>query len=89
MKLLVKVYRRTKGVNGRGAKGSVVGEDDFREEKVPRYNLCTSKFKIKNNYQFKIIASVYHSEILVVRIEQTIKMINNILLYSSKNAEKL
>lgn len=87
MKLLVKVYRRTKGVNGRGSKGSVVGEDDFREEKVPRYNLCTSKFKIKN--QVKIIASVYHSEILVVRIEQTIKMINNILLYSSKNAEKL
>lgn len=47
MKILVKVYRRTKGVNGRGAKRSVVGEDDFREEKVPRYNLCTSKFKIK------------------------------------------
>lgn len=88
MKILVKVYRRTKGVNGRGAKGSVVGEDDFREEKVSRYNLCMSKFKIKNN-QFKIIASVYHSEILVVTIEQTIKIINNILLHSSKNTEKL
>lgn len=89
IKILVKDYRRTEGVNGSGPKGTVEGEDDFREEKVSWYNLCMSKFKIKNNNQFTKIASVYHSEILVVRIEQIIKMMNNILVYSSKNTEKL